>query len=150
MFLESAQDKKLFLQALQKRLDSSDEAPFWKEGIMPAAQIILDTLQRLQAQNRLLTPEGDALENLTFETFLRWFDLVNLRQLAFIIDEANTKSTLLGKPFEAIDLSELAHYLHSYQIDVGNPHADFPTRYYTKHKEFGNIIARLFGRPTPA
>lgn len=139
-----------FLQHLEDKLQQSHEAKFWQVESLKAASIVLTVLHNLQQQNLLFTPEGKPHDTLTLDFLLSWFDLVSLKTLIFTLDESNTKNTLVNTKIEGsktsayspIDVTDFANYLQTFSIDLNEPLADFPSRFYVKHNEYAHVIRR--------
>lgn len=145
------QSSEHFLARLQEALDASQESDFWKKSLIPATKTILATLLSLQSQGLLFTPEGKPLKQLTLTELLRWYDLVSLKSLAFILDQSNQAQKLLrttyteeqAARFTPLSLEALSAHLIQYSIALDDELADFPNRFYVQHQELGHIVNRL-------
>jgi len=142
--------KREILDYVSNKLEKSDEAPFWKEKIVPFVDAILSVLLPLEKQNILFTPEGNKEEKLTSELFYKWTDLISLRTLAFTLELSNTNNKLLrtsykDTDYKEIDLEVLGKYLSSYKVNLTEEdHLDFPVGNYNMHIGMVTIIKSLF------
>lgn len=142
--------KEEILDYMSNKLEKSDEAPFWKEKIVPFVDAILSVLLPLKKQNILFTPEGNKEEKLTSELFYKWTDLISLRTLAFTLELSNTNNVLLrtsykNTNYKEIDLEVLGKYLSSYKVNLTEEdHLDFPVGNYNMHIGMVTIIKSLF------
>ncbi len=140
-----------FLQELSKKLESAEDAPFWKEKLTAATETILSVLQELDRQSLLFTPEGVPVDLFELKHLVAWYDLVSLKTLAFILDESNRQSQLcrtnyskeMAQNYEPIELDQLAAHLLEYGIELKNERDDFPNRFYIQHYELGEMLKRL-------
>lgn len=139
------------LDALAAKLQTSDEAPFWKEKAIPFATAVLSVLIPLREQNLLFTPEGDYKEVLTTDLFLQWMDLLSLKMLVFTLHLSNEASQLLRTKlpkeqtftYTSIDVGPLAKYLSAQNIDLSKEDLDFPISSYNIHQGIKNTIKPL-------
>lgn len=142
--------KEEILEYLTISLEKSEEAPFWKEKIVPFVDAILSVLLPLKKQNLLFTPEGDKVDILDSELFYKWTDLISLRTIAFTLEFSNAQNKLLRTsykdvPYEKIDLEILGKYLSSYKVNLTEEeHLDFPVGNYNLHIGMVTIIKSLF------
>ncbi|MAD42210.1 MAG: hypothetical protein CL623_07445 [Arcobacter sp.] len=138
------------LKYIENALEKSDEAPFWKEKIVPFIDAILSVLLPLKKQNLLFTPEGKIKQNLDSTLFYEWTDLISLRTLAFTLELSNAQNKLLRTSYKdveykKIDLEVLGRYLSSYKVNlVDEDHLDFPVGNYNLHIGMVTIIKSLF------
>lgn len=143
--------KEQILNILDEKLKQSDEAPFWKEKILPYTNAVLSVLLPLKNQKLLFNPEGKIKTELDSELFFRWADVVCLRTLAFIIEQSNQVGKLVRSEYkdvsyEAIDLEDLGTYLALNRIDlIDENNLDFPMATYNLHTEMARIIKNLLG-----
>jgi hypothetical protein len=148
--LLSNASKEEILIEFTNRLEKSDEAPFWKEKILPFIDAILSVLLPLQEQKLLFTPEGKVQDKFTKELFYTWTDLISLRTLAFILEQSNEKNALIrtdykNVSYEKIDLEVLGKYLSSYKVNlIDEDSIDFPVGNYNLHIGMLTIIKTLF------
>jgi len=139
------------LDALQSKLKTSDEAPFWKDKTIPFAAAVLSVLIPLRQQNLLFTPEGDYMPKLSAKLFLEWMDLLSLKTLLFTIHLSNEASELLrtklphekSSSYKSIDIEPLAKYLSMQNVDLSKEDLDFPISSYNIHQGIKNIIKPL-------
>lgn len=142
--------KEEILEYIESALKKSDEAPFWKEKIVPFVDAILSVLLALKKQNLLFTPEGEIEEKFTSELFYKWTDLISLRTLAFTLELSNAQNKLLRTSYkeleyEKVDLEILGKYLSSYKVNLTDEdHLDFPVGNYNLHIGMVTIIKSLF------
>ncbi len=133
-----------------KALENSEEAPFWKEKIVPFIDAILSVLLPLKEQKLLFTPEGRIVEELSSELFYSWTDLISLRTLAFILEQSNEAEKLIRTDYEdakysKVDLEILGKYLSSYKVNLTEEdNLDFPVGNYNLHIGMVTIIKSLF------
>lgn len=138
------------LEYITQSLEMSEEAPFWKEKIVPFIDAILSVLLALKKQNLLFTPEGNIEEKLSSELFYKWTDLISLRTLAFTLELSNAQNKLLRTSYkdveyEKVDLEVLGKYLSSYKVNLTDEdHLDFPVGNYNLHIGMVTIIKSLF------
>lgn len=138
------------LEYISTALEKSDEAPFWKEKIVPFIDAILSVLLPLKEQNLLFTPEGNIEKELSSELFYKWTDLISLRTLAFTLELSNAQNKLLRTSYkdvsyEEIDLEILGKYLSSYKVNLTDEdHLDFPVGNYNLHIGMVTIVKSLF------
>ncbi len=138
------------LEILAQKLDSSDEADFWKEKIIPYADTIFTILFQLNEQNLLFNPEGEIVELLNSELFFRWSDLVCLRVLYFILKQSNQKNELVrtkykNKTYKFINIEKLENYLFQNRINIIDEDIlDFSIATYNLHIGINSIIKNLF------
>ena len=138
------------LEYITQSLEMSEEAPFWKEKIVPFIDAILSVLLALKKQNLLFTPEGNIEEKLSSELFYKWTNLISLRTLAFTLELSNAQNKLLRTSYkdveyEKVDLEVLGKYLSSYKVNLTDEdHLDFPVGNYNLHIGMVTIIKSLF------
>ena len=138
------------LEYITQSLEKSEEAPFWKEKIVPFIDAILSVLLALKKQNLLFTPEGNIEEKLSSELFYKWTDLISLRTLAFTLELSNAQNKLLRTSYkdveyDKVDLEVLGKYLSSYKVNLTDEdHLDFPVGNYNLHIGMVTIIKSLF------
>lgn len=143
-------NKEEILDICKVALDNSEEAPFWKEKILPFLDAMLSVLLPLKEQNLLFTPEGRIVENLDSELFYLWTDLISLRTLAFILEQSNENEKLIRTDYidveySKIDLEILGKYLSSYKVNLTEEdNLDFPVGNYNLHIGMVTIIKALF------
>ena len=141
--------KEEIVEVIKVALDNSDEAPFWKEKIVPLLEAVLSVLIPLREQKLLFTPEGKKVESLDLELFFKWCDLISLRTIAFILEESNEKNTLVrteykNNKYTAIDLEILASYLNSYRVNLSDEdNLDFPVSNYNLHIGMLTVVKKL-------
>ena len=142
--------KEEILEYINCALKESDEAPFWKEKIIPFIDAILSILLPLNEQNLLFTPEGNIEKELNSELFYKWTDLISLRTLAFGLELSNTENKLVRTlykdvEYKKVDLEILGKYLSSYKVNLTDEdHLDFPVGNYNLHIGMVTIIKSLF------
>jgi len=117
------------LSYLDKELKTRNESPFWTDKVVPFSRAILSVLIVLRDQNRLFTPEGKSVDELTSELFLDWSDFVSLKVLYFRVED--------------VDTSILGEYLHMYNVNLENETLDFPIANYNLHQGVSNVIKSL-------
>ena len=143
-------NKQEILDTYKKALENSDEAPFWKEKIVPFVDAILSVLIPLKEQNLLFTPEGKIVKELDSELFYAWTDLISLRTLAFTIEQSNQSGTLLRTEYKdvnysKINLETLGTYLSSFRVNLQDEdNLDFPVANYNLHIGMITIMKTLF------
>ncbi|MGB5791227.1 hypothetical protein [Poseidonibacter sp.] len=143
-------NKQEILDTYKKALENSDEAPFWKEKIVPFVDAILSVLIPLKEQNLLFTPEGKIVKDLDSELFYAWTDLISLRTLAFTIEQSNQSGTLLRTEYKdvnysKINLETLGTYLSSFRVNLQDEdNLDFPVANYNLHIGMITIMKTLF------
>ena len=142
--------KEEILEYIESALEKSDEAPFWKEKIVPFVDAILSVLLALKEQNLLFTPEGEIKQNLDSALFYEWADLICLRTLAFTLELSNAQNKLLRTSYKdvtykKVDLEILGKYLSSYKVNLTDEdHLDFPVGNYNLHIGMVTIIKSFF------
>jgi len=142
--------KEEILEYIKSALEKSDEAPFWKEKIIPFVDAILSVLLALKKQNLLFNPEGNIEDSINSELFYKWTDLISLRTLAFTLELSNAQNKLLRTSYkdvvyEKVDLEVLGKYLSSYKVNLTDEdHLDFPVGNYNLHVGMATIIKSLF------
>ena len=142
-------NKQEILDAYKKALENSEEAPFWKEKIVPFVDAILSVLIPLKEQNLLFSPEGKIVKNLDSELFYAWTDLISLRTLAFTIEQSNQSETLLRTEYKDVNYSKinleiLGTYLSSFRVNLQDEdNLDFPVANYNLHIGMTTIIKTL-------
>jgi hypothetical protein len=147
----AAGTKEQIVSVLEVALKSSNESPIWTEKAIPLAEAILSVLIPLREQNLLVTPEGAVAENLTPELFLRYCDLLNLKWLAFTLQQSNDAEILKrtkytheqAEKYEGIELSTLGAYLSSYAVNLEDEWLDFPIANYNLHIGVSDLIKKL-------
>lgn len=143
-------NKQEILDTYKKALENSDEAPFWKEKIVPFVDAILSVLLPLKEQNLLFTPEGKIVKELDSELFYAWTDLISLRTLAFTIEQSNQSGTLLRTEYKDVNYSKinleiLGKYLSSFRVNLQDEdNLDFPVANYNLHIGMITIMKTLF------
>lgn len=143
-------NKQEILDTYKKALENSDEAPFWKEKIVPFVDAILSVLLPLKEQNLLFTPEGKIVKELDSELFYAWTDLISLRTLAFTIEQSNQSGTLLRTEYKDVNYSKinlevLGTYLSSFRVNLQDEdNLDFPVANYNLHIGMITIMKTLF------
>jgi hypothetical protein len=110
-------------------LKQRNESPFWGDKVVPFSRAILSVLIVLRDQNRLFTPEGKDVDDLTPELFFAWSDFVSLKLLYFRVKDVDT--TILGE------------YLSRYNVNLENENLDFPISNYNLHQGVSNVIKSL-------
>lgn len=144
-------NKEQILDALAHKVESSDEAPFWKEKAIPFTAAILSVLLPLRDQDLLFTPEGEYAPELSTKLLLDWMDLLSLKTLLFTLHLSNEASKLLRTKvsedkaygYKPIDVEPLARYLSMQNVDLSKEELDFPISSYNIHQGIKNIIAPL-------
>jgi hypothetical protein len=127
MFKSSSMDE--ILNYIDKELKQRNESPFWTDKVVPFSRAILSVLIVLRDENRLFTPEGKDVDELTPELFLAWSDFVSLKSLFFRAQN--------------VDLNTLGEYLHRYNVNLENESLDFPIANYNLHQGVSNVIKSL-------
>lgn len=127
MFKSSSMDE--ILKFIDTELKQRNESPFWTDKVVPFSRAILSVLIVLRDENRLFTPEGKDVEELTPELFLAWSDFVSLKSLFFRAQN--------------VDLNTLGEYLHRYNVNLENENLDFPIANYNLHQGVSNVIKSL-------
>jgi len=127
-------------ETLAKELDLRNEQAFWGDKVVPFAKAILSVLVPLRDANKLFTPEGTSVDELTPELFLEWSDFVSLKSLAFTIQKSNR---LKDESKTDIDLKILGDYLSHYNVNLENELLDFPISHYNLHQGVSNVIKSL-------
>ena len=143
--------KEQIASIIEVALKSSNESPIWTEKVIPLSEAILSVLVPLREQNLLITPEGDPTEALTKELFLRYCDLVNLKWLAFTLQQSNDTKVLErtkytqeeAAAYTPIDLSILGAYLSLQTVNLEDEWLDFPIANYNLHIGVGDLIKQL-------
>ncbi|WP_151900738.1 hypothetical protein [Sulfurimonas hydrogeniphila] len=136
---------------IEKELKTRNESPFWSDKVAPFSRAILSVLIPLRDNDLLFTPEGEYIETLTPEIFLRWSDFLSLKTLAFTLAHSNEANKLVRTKLEEekceqytpIDLSELGTYLSRYTVNLENESLDFPIANYNLHQGVSNVIKSL-------
>jgi len=129
--LFKTEDIDSILNEIDKELQLRNESPIWKLKVIPFSQAILSVLVPMRDSNILIDPEGNNVDELTPELFLRWSDFVSLKMLYFKI-----KST-------EIDLEILGDYLLKSNVDLKDESLDFPISTYNLHQGISNVIKSL-------
>ena len=143
--------KEQIVSVLEVALKSSNESPIWTEKAIPLAEAILSVLIPLREQKLLVTPEGTVSKRLTPELFLRYCDLVNLKWLAFTLQQSNDTENLertqytqaQAEKYEGIELSTLGAYLSSFSVNLEDEWLDFPISNYNLHIGVSDLIKKL-------
>ncbi len=117
------------LDTIDAELKTRNESPFWTDKVVPFSRAILSVLIVLRDENRLFTPEGKDVDELTPELFLAWSDFVSLKMLFFTVED--------------VDLNILGEYLHRYNVNLENESLDFPIANYNLHQGVSNVIKSL-------
>lgn len=138
LFKSSGTDE--ITEVLSKELKLRNEQAFWGDKVIPFTQAILSVLIPLRDTNKLFTPEGESVDELTPELFLRWSDFVSLKSLAFTIQRSNK---LEGEFKTDIDLKILGDYLSHYNVNLEDELLDFPISHYNLHQGVSNVIKSL-------
>ncbi|MDP3266554.1 MAG: hypothetical protein Q8M39_06980 [Sulfuricurvum sp.] len=140
------------LGAIKAAIERSDEAPFWQQKTLPYCEAILSVLIPLREQNLLFTPEGNPVDALTMELFLRWCDLMSVKTLAFTLAKSNTAEKLMrtryaperAAAYLPIDLEILGTYLSTYTVNLSDESIDFPISNYNLHIGMTTLITNIF------
>lgn len=138
LFKSSGTDE--ITEVLSKELKLRNEQAFWGDKVIPFTKAILSVLIPLRDTNKLFTPEGESVDELTPELFLRWSDFVSLKSLAFTIQRSNK---LEGEFKTDIDLKILGDYLSHYNVNLEDELLDFPISHYNLHQGVSNVIKSL-------
>lgn len=146
MFEEN--NTKLLTDALEVGLKNKNESPLFAAKVTPLVTAIYSVLIPLKEQNLLFNPEGKKVENLSFEEFLPWTDLVSLKALYFTIKESNEKGELVrtqlnGSAYTPIDLEVLRDYVKRYKIHEEYEEEDFAIAHYNLHTGVASVIKEL-------
>ncbi len=144
-------DLETIAEVIETELKKRNESPFWGDKIAPFTKAILSVLIPLRDNNMLFTPEGEHVNELTPELFLKFNDLVSLKTLAFTIQKSNEAGELLRtklevsacQRYETIALDALAEYLSRYNINLEKESLDFPISSYNLHQGVSNVIKSL-------
>lgn len=139
---------KMLTEALELALQRNNESPFFAEKAIPLVEAVYSVLVPLKEQNLLFNPEGNPIDAYNFDEFLRWTDLVSLKNLYFTIKESNEKGILTrtkykGTSFTPIDLSTLKEYVKRYNIHEEFEHEDFPIANYNLHMGIASVIKEV-------
>lgn len=127
LFKSASMDE--ILNTIDAELKTRNESPFWVDKVVPFSRAVLSVLVVLRDEDRLFTPEGKDVDELTPELFLSWSDFVSLKSLFFKV--------------EGVDLNILAEYLHRYNVNLENENLDFPIANYNLHQGVSNVIKSL-------
>ncbi|MEA1955283.1 MAG: hypothetical protein U9N02_02175 [Campylobacterota bacterium] len=119
------------LKVLDAELQERNESPIWKLKVVPFSEAILSVLIPLRDSNSLFDPEGKKADELTPELFLRWSDFVSLKMLYFKMQNSD------------LDISILAEYLSSNNVNLKDEALDFPISTYNLHQGVSNVIKSL-------
>jgi len=144
-------DIQKILDVLDAELKTRNESPIWQMKVVPFSKAILSVLIPLRDNKMLFTPEGELVEELTPELFLRWSDFVSLKTLAFTIEKSNEAGKLLRtkvdsstcQAYKYIDLKDLGDYLSSNNVELEKESLDFPISTYNLHQGVSNVIKSL-------
>jgi hypothetical protein len=128
------------IKVIDEELQKRNEQAFWREKVVPFSEAILSVLIPLRDSNRLFTPEGVDVDELTPELFFRWSDFVSLKSLAFKIQRLNK---LENESKTDIDLKILGDYLSRYNVNLEDEALDFPISNYNLHQGVSNVIKSL-------
>ncbi len=120
-------------KVIADELETRNEQEFWGQKVVPFSEAILSVLVPLRDAGELFNPEGQKIDELTPELFLRWSDFVSLKALAF----------KLQKMDKDIDLEILGDYLASYNVNLEKESLDFPISSYNLHQGVSNVIKSL-------
>ena len=139
------------VSVLEVALKSSNESPIWTEKVIPLSEAILSVLIPLRNQKLLVTPEGNAQEDLSKALFLRYCDLANLKWLAFTLQHSNDATQLertkqpqeKTSAYKSIDLSLLGAYLSLQTVNLEDEWLDFPIAKYNLHIGVSDLIKKL-------
>ena len=143
--------KEQIVSVLEVALKSSNESPIWTEKVIPLSDAILSILIPLREQGLLVTPEGNPEDALTKELFLRYCDLVNLKWLAFTLQQSNDSGKLertkrlteQTDKYEETDLGILGGYLSLQTVNLEDEWLDFPIANYNLHIGVSDLIKKL-------
>jgi len=149
LFNEGSLEK--IVDVLASELSLRNESPFWADKVVPFSSAILSVLLPLKEMDLLFNPEGEKEEVLTPELFFRWNDMVSLKSLLFTLQRSNMSGILertkldneICKNYKEIDLSLLASYLSSCNINLEKESLDFPISSYNLHQGVSNVIKSL-------
>jgi hypothetical protein len=144
-------DIQKILDVLDAELKTRNESPIWQMKVVPFSKAILSVLIPLRDNKMLFTPEGELVEELTPELFLRWSDFVSLKTLAFTIEKSNEAGKLLRtkvdnstcQAYKYIDLNDLGDYLSANNVELEKESLDFPISTYNLHQGVSNVIKSL-------
>ena len=141
-------DIKQLTQAVELALQNNNESPFFAERAIPLIDAIYSILVPLHEQNLLFNPEGQPIDSYNFEEFLRWTDMVSLKNLYFTIKESNEKGMLTrtkykDATFTPIDLTKLRDYVKRFNIHEEFEHEDFPIANYNLHIGIASVIKEV-------
>jgi len=139
------------VDVLASELSLRNESPFWADKVVPFSSAILSVLLPLKEMDLLFNPEGEKEEVLTPELFFRWSDMVSLKSLLFTLQRSNISGVLertklaneICENYNEIDLSLLASYLSSCNINLEKESLDFPISSYNLHQGVSNVIKSL-------
>jgi hypothetical protein len=139
------------LGAVSTALERSDEAPFWRQKSLPFCEAVLSVLIPLRDQNLLFDPEGRAHSELSSKLFIRWYDLLSLKTLAFTLANSNKEGKLVRtklshdscNSYTPIDLEILGNYLSSYSVNLSNEWIDFPITNYNLHIGMTSLLTKI-------
>lgn len=120
-------------KTIEDELQTRNEQVFWGQKVVPFSQAILSVLVPLRDADGLFDPEGNSVDELTPELFLRWSDFVSLKALAFKMQAMDSD----------IDLQILGDYLASYNVNLEKESLDFPISSYNLHQGVSNVIKSL-------
>jgi hypothetical protein len=143
--------KEQILSVLEAALKTSNESPIWTEKVIPLSDAILSVLIPLRDQDLLISPEGVSEATLTPELFVRYCDLVNLKWLAFTLQQSNESGSLertklpteKTTQYQEMDLSTLGAYLSLQTVNLEDEWLDFPIAHYNLHIGVGDLIKKL-------
>ena len=146
MFEDS--NTKMLTEALELALQNNNESPYFAEKAIPLVEAVYSILVPLKEQNLLFDPEGNPVDAYDFDLFIRWTDLVSLKNLYFTIKESNDKGTLTrtkykDAAFAPIDLTVLIDYVKRYNIHEEFEHEDFPIANYNLHTGIASVIKEV-------
>ena len=144
-------DQERIVSTIASALKGSNESPIWVTKVIPLTEAILSVLIPLRDQNLLVSPEGNSIEKLTPELFLRYCDLSNLKVLAFSLQMSNESNSLKrsrydesqASQYQNIDLSLLGSYLSSFSVNLEDEWQDFPIANYNLHIGVSDLIRTL-------
>jgi len=139
------------VSVLEVALKNSNESPIWTEKAIPLATAILSVLIPLRDQNLLVAPEGTIVKSLTPELFIRYCDLLNLKWLAFTLQQSNIANLLertkypqeQAEKYESLELDTLGAYLSSFSVNLEDEWLDFPIANYNLHIGVSDLIKTL-------
>ena len=138
-------------EVLSKELEQRNESPFWVTKVIPFTEAILSVLIELRDNDMLFNPEGNKVDELTPELFLKWSDFVSLKTLAFTIEKSNQEKKLLRtnldeatcRRYKECSLDTLGEYLSSNGVDLTKENLDFPIATYNLHQGVSSVIKSL-------